>query len=61
MTIVLAVAAAGLPHAVGRYAAVPVGTAMVWLGWSLGAEQRTSATQSVAQRHGSRRDSVPAR
>jgi hypothetical protein len=58
---VLAVAAAVLPHAVGRYAAVPVGIAMVWLGWSLWSEQGPSATQSVAQRHGSRRDSVPAR
>jgi hypothetical protein len=56
-----AVAAAVLPHAVGRYAAVPVGIAMVWLGWSLWSEQRTSATQSVAQRHGSRRASVLAR
>ena len=54
-----AVSAAVLPHAVGRYAAVPVGIAMVWLGWSLWSEQRTSATQSVAQRPGSRRDSVP--
>jgi hypothetical protein len=58
---VSAVAAAVLPHAVGRYAAVPVGMAMVWLGWSLWSEQRTSATRSVAQGHGSRRDSVPAR
>ena len=56
-----AVAAAVLPHAVGRYAAVPVGMAMVWLGWSLWSEQRTSATAFVAQRHGSDRDSVPAR
>jgi hypothetical protein len=58
---VSAVAAAVLPHAVGRHAAVPVGIAMVWLGWSLGSEQRTSATQSVAQRHDSRRASVLAR
>ncbi len=58
---VSAVTAAMLPHAVGRYAAVPVGIAMVWLGWSLWSEQRTSATQSVAQGHGSRRDSVPVR
>jgi len=53
---VSAVAAAVLPHAVGRYAAVPVGLAMVWLGWSLWSEQRTSVPQSVAQR----RVSVPA-
>ena len=56
-----AVAAAVLPHAVGRYAAVPVGMAMVWLGWSLWSEQRTSAWQSGAQHHSSRRDSIPAR
>jgi hypothetical protein len=56
-----AVAAAVLPHSVGRYAAVPVGMAMVWLGWSLWSEQRTSAPQSGAQHHGSRRDSIPAR
>jgi hypothetical protein len=54
-------AAVVLPHAVGRYAAVPVGIAMVWLGWSLWSEQRTSTRQSVAHRPGSRRDSVPAR
>jgi hypothetical protein len=53
---VSAIAAAVLPHAVGRYAAVPVGLAMVWLGWSLWSEQRTSVPQSVAQR----RVSVPA-
>ena len=56
-----AVAAAVLPHAVGRYAAVPVGMAMVWLGWSLWSEQRTSAWQSGTQHHSSRRDSIPAR
>ncbi len=60
-----AVAAAVLPHAVGRYAAVPVGIAMVWLGWSLWSEQRTSARQSApqsgAQRQGFRRDSLAAR
>ena len=49
------------PDAIGRYAAVPVGLAMVWLGWSLRSEQRTSSTPSVAQRHGSDRNPVPAR
>ena len=58
---VSAVAAVVLPHAVGRYAAVPVGVAMVWLGWSLWSERRTSAVPSEGQRHGSRRDPVPAR
>lgn len=56
-----AVAAAVLPHAVGRYAAVPVGLAMVWLGWSLWSEQRPSAPQSGAQRSGGRRDPIPVR
>jgi hypothetical protein len=58
---VLSLTAAVLPHAVGRYAAVPVGMAMVWLGWSLWSEQRASATPSLPQRDSSRRDSVPAR
>ncbi len=58
---VLSLTAAVLPQAVGRYAAVPVGMAMVWLGWSLWSEQRTSATQSVAQGHSPRHDSVSAR
>ena len=56
-----AVSAAVLPHAAGRYAAVPVGIAMVWLGWSLWSEQRTPATQVAAQRHGAGRESVPVR
>jgi hypothetical protein len=58
---VLSLAAAVLPHEVGRYAAVPVGLAMVWLGWSLWSERPTPPTQSVAQRHGSRHDPVSAR
>ena len=58
---VLSLTAAVLPHAVGRYAAVPVGMAMVWLGWSLWSEQRASTTPSLTQRGSSRRDSVPAR
>jgi hypothetical protein len=49
-----AVAAAVLPHAVGRYAAVPVGLAMVWLGWSLGSEQRRPAAPSAAERRSAR-------
>jgi hypothetical protein len=56
-----AVAAAVLPHAVGRYAAVPVGVAMAWLGWSLWSEQRTPAPRSGAQRSDSRRDPAPVR
>jgi hypothetical protein len=56
-----AVAAAVLPHAVGRYAAVPVGMAMVWLGWSLWSEQLTPAPQPGTQLPGSRRDPFPVR
>lgn len=33
-----------LPHAVGRYAAVPVGLAMIWLGYSLWTVERGPAT-----------------
>jgi hypothetical protein len=59
---VLSLAAAVLPHSVGRFAAVPVGMAMIWLGWSLWSEQRTTTpSPSRAQSHGSRRDSVSAR
>jgi hypothetical protein len=57
---VLSLTAAVLPHSVGRYAAVPVGIAMVWLGWSLWSEQRTTTpSQPVAQ--SSHRDAVSAR
>jgi hypothetical protein len=41
-------AAALLPHAVQRYAAVPMGIAMIWLGWSLWSEHRRNASTSVA-------------
>jgi hypothetical protein len=58
---VLSLSAAVLPHAVGRYAAVPVGLAMVWLGWSLWSEQRTSAPQAAEQRSGSPSDPVSVR
>ena len=57
---VASLAAAVLPHGVGRYAAVPVGLAMVWLGWSLWSEQGGSGP-SGSQRHSPRRDSVAAR
>lgn len=36
-----------LPHAVGRYAAVPVGLALIWLGYSLWSEQRKSAREPM--------------
>ncbi|MBT2551927.1 hypothetical protein [Arthrobacter sp. ISL-5] len=34
-----------LPHALGRYAAVPVGLALIWLGYSLWSEQRKSSRE----------------
>jgi hypothetical protein len=36
-------AAALLPHALQRYAAVPMGIAMIWLGYSLWSEFRRAA------------------
>ena len=45
-----------LPHALGRYAAVPVGLALVRLGYSLWSEQREAATASVPDRRRARLD-----
>lgn len=50
---VLTPAVALLPHAIGRYAAVPVGLAMVWLGYSLWTLERRTVT---AHRSGPRLD-----
>lgn len=44
-----------LPHAAGRYAAVPVGLAMIWLGYSLWSVERGPATD-----HGEPRLDTPA-
>lgn len=41
-------AAALLPHALQRYAAVPMGLAMIWLGWSLWSERRRAALATGA-------------
>lgn len=43
VTAVLTPAAALLPHAFQRYAAIPMGIALAWLGYSLWTERRTSA------------------
>ena len=43
-------AAALLPHAIQRYAAVPTGLAVVWLGFALWAERREQAAASVPGR-----------
>jgi hypothetical protein len=48
---VITPAAALLPHAIQRYAAVPMGIAMIWLGYSIWAEHRRikmSATATTA-------------
>ena len=39
------------PHSAGSVFAVPVGLAMVWLGYSLWSEERKSAARHVAQGH----------
>jgi hypothetical protein len=45
-----------LPHAVARYAAVPMGVALVGLGYSLWSEQRETATASVSDGRSARLD-----
>jgi hypothetical protein len=40
-------AAALLPHALQRYAAVPMGIAMIWLGWTLWSEHRRNSAVTV--------------
>lgn len=39
--------AALLPHAIQRYAAVPMGVALIWLGYTLWSERRENAVQTV--------------
>jgi hypothetical protein len=41
-------AAALLPHALQRYAAVPMGLAMIWLGWTLWSEHHRSKAVNVS-------------
>lgn len=41
-------AAALLPHAIQRFAAVPMGLALVWLGYALWAERRERASEPVS-------------
>jgi len=42
-----AVLAAVLPHDLGRYAAVPLGVAMIWLGYALWDLEKSAATETV--------------
>lgn len=46
---VITPAAALLPHALQRYAAVPMGLAMIWLGYSLWAAQRNKLSQGQSR------------
>lgn len=46
---VITPAAALLPHALQRYAAVPMGLAMIWLGYSLWASQRKKVSQGQSR------------
>jgi hypothetical protein len=48
--IVLTPAAAMLPHAIQRFAAVPMGVALIGLGYGLWAERHTRATEPVQGR-----------
>lgn len=49
-----------LPHAAARYAAVPVGLALIWLGYSLFAEQRTARQGLSALTPGTQPNRTPA-
>ncbi|TFD28365.1 hypothetical protein [Cryobacterium cryoconiti] len=49
-------AGALLPHPLERMAAIPMGLALIWLGYSLWSDQRTSAAQSIRTAHGSALD-----
>jgi hypothetical protein len=45
---VITPAAALLPHAQQRYAAIPMGLAMIWLGYSLWSERRAEAPEALS-------------
>lgn len=50
VTAAVTPAAALLPHAIQRFAAVPMGIALIWLGYALWSERRALATQPVLGR-----------
>lgn len=52
-------AGALLPHTLERMAAIPMGLALVWLGYSLWSDQRSSAAQAARPGQGSRLDRAP--
>ncbi|MCU1408964.1 MAG: hypothetical protein JWM23_1044 [Microbacteriaceae bacterium] len=49
-----------LPHTVERLAAIPMGLALIWLGYSLWSEQRKGTARLSAERHASLLDPTPA-
>lgn len=49
ITAILTPLAALLPHAIQRLAAIPMGVALAWLGYSLWAEQRVKTTEAEAE------------
>lgn len=49
-----------LPHAAARYAAVPVGLALIWLGYSLWSEQRTAPARPKPLTPSTQHDRTPA-
>ncbi|MBG6212235.1 MAG: hypothetical protein LH475_00410 [Cryobacterium sp.] len=54
------VAGALLPHTLERMAAIPMGLALIWLGYSLWSDQRTVGAQTLSDGHGSRLDRTTA-
>ena len=42
LAAIITPAAALLPHAIQRYAAIPMGIALIWLGYALWSERRAS-------------------
>ena len=44
LAAIITPAAALLPHAIQRYAAIPMGIALIWLGYALWSERRDTAT-----------------
>jgi len=53
------IAGALLPHALERMAAIPMGLALIWLGYSLGTNLRSTAAPATATRAGARLDTTP--
>ena len=53
------IAGALLPHALERMAAIPMGLALIWLGFSLWTNLRTTAVPVIVSRAGARLDTTP--